>query len=75
MVALFLNILFKQERAFGELEKNSDKHLSNESHGHTDPPSHFHQLLTGLHKHLLAHCYIQPGPEVSCAIRLAPFLH
>lgn len=66
---------FKQERAFGELEKNSDKHLSNESHRQTDPPSHFHQLLTGLHKHLLAHCYIHPGPEVNCAISLAQFFH
>lgn len=67
--------LFQQERAFGELEKNSDKHLSSESHGQTDPPSHFHQLLTGLHKHLLAHCYIHSSPEVYCSISCAPFLH
>ncbi|XP_075899766.1 putative E3 ubiquitin-protein ligase HERC1 isoform X1 [Nelusetta ayraudi] len=60
---LLLSIGFYTERAFGELEKNSDKHLTSESHGQTDPPSHFHQLLTGLHKHLLAHCYIHPGPE------------
>lgn len=67
--------LFQQERAFGELEKNSDKHLSSETHGQTDPPSHFHQLLTGLHKHLLAHCYIHCSPEVYCSISCAPFLH
>lgn len=57
--------MFKQERAFGELEKNSDKQLSSDSHRRTDPPSHFHQLLSGLHKHLLAHCYVHSSPEVS----------
>lgn len=60
--------VFIQERAFGELEKNSDKQLSSDSQGQTDPPSHFHQLLSGLHKHLLAHCYIHSGPEVHCSI-------
>lgn len=53
-----------QERAFGELEKNSDKQPSSDRQGQTDPPCHFHQLLSGLHKHLLAHCYIHPNPEV-----------
>lgn len=56
--------LISQERAFGELEKNSDKQLSNDSQGQSDPPSHFHQLLSGLHKHLLAHCYIHSSSEV-----------
>lgn len=60
--------VFIQERAFGELEKNSDKQLSSDSQGQTDPPSHFHQLLSGLHKHLLAHCYIHSSPEVHCRI-------
>lgn len=53
-----------QEQQFGELEKNSDKQLSVDSQGQTDPPSHFHQLLSGLHKHLLGHCYIHSNLEV-----------
>jgi len=57
--------VFTQEQQFGELEKNSDKQLSSDSRGQTDPPSHFHQLLSGLHKHLLAHCYIHSSPEVT----------
>ncbi|XP_068430797.1 probable E3 ubiquitin-protein ligase HERC1 isoform X3 [Clinocottus analis] len=60
---LLLSIGCYTERAFGELEKNSDKQLSSDSQGHADPPCHFHQLLSGLHKHLLAHCYIHPSPE------------
>eukprot|EP00066_Takifugu_rubripes_P013620 XP_011602886.1 PREDICTED: probable E3 ubiquitin-protein ligase HERC1 isoform X2 [Takifugu rubripes] len=60
---LVLSIGFYTERAFGELEKNSDKQLSNDSQGQSDPPSHFHQLLSGLHKHLLAHCYIHSSSE------------
>ncbi|XP_034457870.1 probable E3 ubiquitin-protein ligase HERC1 isoform X1 [Hippoglossus hippoglossus] len=61
---LLLSIGFYTERAFGELEKNSDKQLSSDSQGQTDPPCHFHQLLSGLHKHLLAHCYIHTSLEV-----------
>lgn len=57
-------LLCAQERAFGELEKNSDKQLSSDNQGQSDPPSHFHQLLSGLHKHLLAHCYIHSSTEV-----------
>lgn len=60
---LLLSIGFYTERAFGELEKNSDKQLPSESHGQTDPPLHFHQLLSGLYKHLLAHCYIHLSSE------------
>lgn len=56
---------FTQEQQFGELEKNSDKQLVGDSRGQMDPPSHFHQLLSGLHKHLLAHCYISSSPEVN----------
>uniref|UniRef100_A0A671VH49 HECT-type E3 ubiquitin transferase n=1 Tax=Sparus aurata TaxID=8175 RepID=A0A671VH49_SPAAU len=67
---LLLSIGFYTERAFGELEKNSDKQLSSDSQGQTDPPSHFHQLLSGLHKHLLAHCYIHSGPEDDSSVTL-----
>ncbi|KAK7896525.1 hypothetical protein WMY93_021850 [Mugilogobius chulae] len=67
---LLLSIGFYTERAFGELEKNSDKQLPTESHGQTDPPSHFHQLLSGLHKHLLAHCYILSSPEDDSSVTL-----
>ncbi|XP_026152678.1 probable E3 ubiquitin-protein ligase HERC1 isoform X2 [Mastacembelus armatus] len=67
---LLLSIGFYTERAFGELEKNSDKQLFNDSQGHTDPPCHFHQLLSGLHKHLLAHCYIHSGPEDDSSVTL-----
>ncbi|KAM3600471.1 uncharacterized protein V6R79_024041 [Siganus canaliculatus] len=67
---LLLSVGFYTERAFGELEKNSDKQLSGDSQGQTDPPSHFHQLLSGLHKHLLAHCYIHSNPEDDSSVRL-----
>lgn len=55
---------FIQEQQFGELEKNSDKQLTGDSQGQMDAPSHFHQLLSGLHKHLLAHCYVSSNYEV-----------
>ncbi|XP_053195611.1 probable E3 ubiquitin-protein ligase HERC1 [Scomber japonicus] len=67
---LLLSIGFYTERAFGELEKNSDKLLSSDNQGQTDPPSHFHQLLSGLHKHLLAHCYIHSSPEDDSSVTL-----
>uniref|UniRef100_A0A8C4H0W8 HECT-type E3 ubiquitin transferase n=1 Tax=Dicentrarchus labrax TaxID=13489 RepID=A0A8C4H0W8_DICLA len=67
---LLLSIGFYTERAFGELEKNSDKQLSSDSQGQTDPPSHFHQLLSGLHKHLLAHCFIHSSPEDDSSVML-----
>ncbi|XP_037609796.1 probable E3 ubiquitin-protein ligase HERC1 isoform X7 [Sebastes umbrosus] len=67
---LLLSIGFYTERAFGELEKNSDKQLSGDSQGQTDPPCHFHQLLSGLHKHLLAHCFIHPSPEDDSSVTL-----
>ncbi|XP_031715964.1 probable E3 ubiquitin-protein ligase HERC1 isoform X3 [Anarrhichthys ocellatus] len=67
---LLLSIGFYTERAFGELEKNSDKQLSSDSQGQTEPPCHFHQLLSGLHKHLLAHCYIHPSPEDDSSVML-----
>ncbi|XP_071392159.1 probable E3 ubiquitin-protein ligase HERC1, partial [Centroberyx affinis] len=67
---LLLSIGFYTERAFGELEKNSDKQLSSESQRQTDPPSHFHQLLSALHKHLLAHCYVCSNPEDDSSVTL-----
>ncbi|XP_074547318.1 putative E3 ubiquitin-protein ligase HERC1 isoform X2 [Halichoeres trimaculatus] len=67
---LLLSISFYTERAFGELEKNSDKQLSSDNKGQSDPPSHFHQLLSGLHKHLLAHCYIHSSTEDDSSVTL-----
>ncbi|XP_029371513.1 probable E3 ubiquitin-protein ligase HERC1 isoform X2 [Echeneis naucrates] len=73
---LLLSIGFYTERAFGELEKNSDKQLSSDSQGQTDPPCHFHQLLSGLQKHLLAHCFIHSSPEGdSSVVLLREHLH
>ncbi|KAM4527576.1 putative E3 ubiquitin-protein ligase HERC1 isoform 4-T4 [Odontesthes bonariensis] len=70
MKTLLLSIGFYTEQQFGELEKNSDKQLSSDSRGQTDQPSHFHQLLSGLHKHLLAHCYIHSSPEDDSSVAL-----
>ncbi|XP_065821674.1 probable E3 ubiquitin-protein ligase HERC1 isoform X4 [Labrus bergylta] len=67
---LLLSIGFYTERAFGELEKNSDKQLTSDNQGQTDPPSHFHQLLSGLQKHLLAHCYIHCSTEDDSSVTL-----
>ncbi|XP_051907348.1 probable E3 ubiquitin-protein ligase HERC1 isoform X3 [Hippocampus zosterae] len=67
---LLLSIGFYTERAFGELEKNSDKLLSSDSQRESEPPSHFHQLLSGLHKHMLAHCYIHYSPEDDSSVKL-----
>ncbi|KAK2888184.1 probable E3 ubiquitin-protein ligase HERC1 isoform X2 [Channa argus] len=67
---LLLSIGFYTERAFGELEKNSDKQLSSDGQGQTDAPCHVHQLLFGLHKHLLAHCYIHSSTEDDSSVTL-----
>ncbi|XP_037548156.1 probable E3 ubiquitin-protein ligase HERC1 [Nematolebias whitei] len=67
---LLLSIGFYTEQQFGELEKNSDKQLSAGHQGQNDPPSHFHQLLSGLHKHLLAHCYIHSSSEDDGSVTL-----
>ncbi|KAJ7986812.1 hypothetical protein DPEC_G00332260 [Dallia pectoralis] len=67
---LLLSIGFYTERAFGELEKNSDKQHSSQSQKQNDPPSHFHHLLSALHKHLLAHCYIYTSTEDDISVTL-----
>uniref|UniRef100_A0A8C7YP15 HECT-type E3 ubiquitin transferase n=1 Tax=Oryzias sinensis TaxID=183150 RepID=A0A8C7YP15_9TELE len=67
---LLLCVGFYTEQQFGELEKNSDKQLSEDTRGQSDPPSRFHQLLSGLHKHLLAHCYIQSSLEGDSSVTL-----
>ncbi|XP_078812489.1 putative E3 ubiquitin-protein ligase HERC1 isoform X5 [Oryzias latipes] len=67
---LLLSVGFYTEQQFGELEKNSDKQLSEDTRGQSDPPSRFHQLLSGLHKHLLAHCYIQSSLEGDSSVTL-----
>uniref|UniRef100_A0AAR2M095 HECT-type E3 ubiquitin transferase n=1 Tax=Pygocentrus nattereri TaxID=42514 RepID=A0AAR2M095_PYGNA len=72
---LLLSIGFYTERAFGELEKNSDKQQSSSAQKQTEAPSHFHHLLSALHKHLLAHCYIYTNTEVhSCSCVLLTFI-
>ncbi|XP_066501303.1 probable E3 ubiquitin-protein ligase HERC1 isoform X2 [Hoplias malabaricus] len=67
---LLLSIGFYTERAFGELEKNSDKQQSSPAQKQTEAPSHFHHLLSALHKHLLAHCYIYTSAEDDCSVTL-----
>ncbi|XP_035383560.1 probable E3 ubiquitin-protein ligase HERC1 isoform X3 [Electrophorus electricus] len=67
---LLLSIGFYTERAFGELEKNSDKQQSVSAQKQTEAPSHFHHLLSALHKHLLAHCYIYTSIEDDSSVML-----
>ncbi|XP_073791889.1 probable E3 ubiquitin-protein ligase HERC1 isoform X5 [Danio rerio] len=67
---LLLSIGFYTERAFGELEKNSDKQRFSQSQKQTEAPSHFHHLLSALHRHLLAHCYIHTGAEDDSSVLL-----
>ncbi|XP_037401666.1 probable E3 ubiquitin-protein ligase HERC1 isoform X2 [Pygocentrus nattereri] len=67
---LLLSIGFYTERAFGELEKNSDKQQSSSAQKQTEAPSHFHHLLSALHKHLLAHCYIYTNTEDDSSVTL-----
>ncbi|KAJ8338960.1 hypothetical protein SKAU_G00357460 [Synaphobranchus kaupii] len=67
---LLLSIGFYTERAFGELEKNSDKQQPSQAPKQTNPPSHFHHLLSAMHKHLLAHCYINNNAEDDNSVKL-----
>ncbi|XP_035245722.1 probable E3 ubiquitin-protein ligase HERC1 isoform X2 [Anguilla anguilla] len=67
---LLLSIGFYTERAFGELEKNSDKQQPSQAPKQTSPPSHFHHLLSAMHKHLLAHCYINTSAEDDNSVKL-----
>ncbi|KAF7696652.1 hypothetical protein HF521_005070 [Silurus meridionalis] len=67
---LLLSIGFYTERAFGELEKNSDKQQSSPAQKQTEAPSHFHHLLSALQKHLLAHCYIYTDTEDDGSVML-----
>ncbi|XP_007895403.2 probable E3 ubiquitin-protein ligase HERC1 [Callorhinchus milii] len=67
---LLKNIGFYTERAFGELEKNSDKQQNNTTQTETGPPSHVRQLLSAMHKHLLAHCYTNSATEDQLSIAL-----
>ncbi|XP_076139905.1 putative E3 ubiquitin-protein ligase HERC1 isoform X8 [Alosa pseudoharengus] len=67
---LLLSIGFYTERAFGELEKNSDKQRASQAKRQTEPPSHFHHLLSALHKHLLAHCFIYTNTEDDSSVTL-----
>uniref|UniRef100_A0A8B9HD78 HECT-type E3 ubiquitin transferase n=1 Tax=Astyanax mexicanus TaxID=7994 RepID=A0A8B9HD78_ASTMX len=67
---LLLSIGFYTERAFGELEKNSDKQQPSSAQKQTEAPSHFHHLLSALHKHLLAHCYIYTNTEDDSSVTL-----
>ncbi|XP_048876533.1 probable E3 ubiquitin-protein ligase HERC1 isoform X3 [Brienomyrus brachyistius] len=67
---LLLSIGFYTERAFGELEKNSDKQQLSQAQSQTEPPSHFHHLLSAMHKHLLAHCYIHTSTKDDSSVTL-----
>ncbi|XP_066566869.1 probable E3 ubiquitin-protein ligase HERC1 isoform X2 [Amia ocellicauda] len=67
---LLLNIGFYTERAFGELEKNSDKQQCSDAQKQTDPPSHFHRLLSAMHRHLLTHCCISTNTKEDGSVKL-----
>ncbi|XP_069780317.1 probable E3 ubiquitin-protein ligase HERC1 isoform X3 [Narcine bancroftii] len=67
---LLRSIGFYTDRAFGELEKNSDKQQNKTASTETGPPSHVHQLLSALHKHLLAHCYSNSTAKDSFSVDL-----
>ncbi|XP_043943342.1 probable E3 ubiquitin-protein ligase HERC1 [Protopterus annectens] len=60
---LLQNISFYTERAFGELEKNSDKQTCSLTVESSIPPSHLYRLLASLQRHLLAHCYTSRSDE------------
>ncbi|XP_070543560.1 probable E3 ubiquitin-protein ligase HERC1 isoform X2 [Ptychodera flava] len=67
MKTLLRNLGFHTEQAFGELEKNSDKDPSSISCEDGAPPSHLHELLSSLQKHLLAYIHVNAGEEMSIA--------
>lgn len=57
----------RQDQAFGELEKNSDKLQQRTSSSDSSQPAHLHQLLCSLQKQLLAYCHINSVSEVPTA--------
>ncbi|XP_077988697.1 putative E3 ubiquitin-protein ligase HERC1 [Glandiceps talaboti] len=67
MKTLLRNLGFHTEQAFGELEKNSDKDPSSICCEDGAPPSHLHELLSSLQKHLLAYIHVNAGEEMGIA--------
>lgn len=59
-----LCVCVRQDQAFGELEKNSDKLQQRTSSSDSSQPAHLHQLLCSLQKQLLAYCHINSVSEV-----------
>uniref|UniRef100_A0A8C4Q7E9 HECT and RLD domain containing E3 ubiquitin protein ligase family member 1 n=1 Tax=Eptatretus burgeri TaxID=7764 RepID=A0A8C4Q7E9_EPTBU len=70
MKTLLRNMGFYTERAFGELEKNSDKQHAELSVWSSSPPAHLHDLLSSLHKHLLAFCHVNTEEESCSSVAL-----
>lgn len=62
-----LCVCVRQDQAFGELEKNSDKLQQRTSSSDSSQPAHLHQLLCSLQKQLLAYCHINSVSEVPTA--------
>ncbi|XP_030232116.1 probable E3 ubiquitin-protein ligase HERC1 isoform X5 [Gadus morhua] len=70
MKTLLRNLGFYTDRAFGELEKNSDKLQQGMSSSDSSQPAHLHQLLCSLQKQLLAYCHINSVNENSSSVAL-----
>ncbi|XP_053490210.1 probable E3 ubiquitin-protein ligase HERC1 isoform X6 [Ictalurus furcatus] len=70
MKTLLRNLGFYTDQAFGELEKNSDKHLQGTSSSDNSQPAHLHELLCSLQKQLLAFCHMNPVTEDSSSVAL-----
>ncbi|XP_035381674.1 probable E3 ubiquitin-protein ligase HERC1 isoform X2 [Electrophorus electricus] len=70
MKTLLRNLGFYTDQAFGELEKNSDKHLQGTSSSDSSQPAHLHELLCSLHKQLLAYCHMNAVTESSSSLAL-----
>ncbi|XP_032830981.2 putative E3 ubiquitin-protein ligase HERC1 isoform X4 [Petromyzon marinus] len=70
MKTLLRNMGFYTEQAFGELEKNSDKQNAEMSPSDSNPPAHLHELLSSLHKQLLAYCHVNNVAETSSSVAL-----
>ncbi|CAM1299303.1 HERC1 (predicted) [Pycnogonum litorale] len=59
MSILLKNMTFRTEQILNDLEKNSDKAEAKSTiKNSTDPPIRLHRLLSSLHKHILAQCYM-----------------
>ncbi|CAH1796720.1 unnamed protein product [Owenia fusiformis] len=63
MKTILRNLGFHSEQLFNEIEKNSDKGQDWGSLCDGAPPSHLHELLASLQKHLLAYCHVNSADD------------